>query len=188
MPEGEFFMHKWFQMIDKRPENLHKGNLYLTVDTANAISDTADYTALALVYYDGNGFYVLYADRGHWDFETLRDRLIQSRKKFPNVIFVIEAAGIGISMIHSLRKLGLPAWSYHPKDSKMVRASRVVPIFADNRVFIHNLEGSNDWVGPFMTEFLSFPFGANDDWVDSISQLLFWADNRGVVRGYSYED
>ena len=185
MPEGDFFKHKWFRMVKETPNFQKHGDLYLTVDTAISVSETADFTALALVHYDGKNFSVLYADRGHWEYETIRDRLIRSREKFPNLVFVIENTGVGIPLILSLRKLRLPTWSYQPKDSKMIRASKVVPIFADGRVYILNCEGSNEWVEPFTTEFLSFPFGANDDWVDSISQLLFWADMRGGVHGYN---
>jgi len=65
-----------------------------------------------------------------------------------------------------------------PKDGKMTRAAIALPIFHSRRVSILNQEGKNQWVEPYLNEFLTFPYGRFDDWVDSLVQLLPWAERR----------
>ena len=40
-----------------------------------------------------------------------------------------------------------------------------------------HLPNSAPWLGEFLTELLSFPYGRHDDQVDSVSQFLRWLQN-----------
>jgi hypothetical protein len=46
------------------------------------------------------------------------------------------------------------------------------------RVFIVNMEGENGWVEPFINELVTFPQARFDDQVDSLVQVLLWAEPR----------
>jgi predicted phage terminase large subunit-like protein len=96
----------------------------------------------------------------------------------PELHFVIEYAGVGISLHQWLCKERRHSFSFTPKEGKAMRAARVVPFFEEGRVAVLNRAGHNTWVEPWLNEFMSFPFGRHDDQVDSFCQLLGWAMKR----------
>src|SRR5262249_49145628 len=125
---------------------------------------------------------VLFAERGRWDYETLLERAKSYAKQHPRLTFLVEAAGSGISLIQYLRKRGIPCFSSMPRDDKSMRASRVLPTFGDGRVFLVKGKGQNIWIEPLINELVNFPHGRFDDQVDSLTQALFWAEQR-AYRG-----
>jgi phage terminase large subunit-like protein len=54
------------------------------------------------------------------------------------------------------------------------------------RVFIVNKEGKNGWVEPFINEVVTFPQARFDDQVDSLVQVLLWAEPRVNPAGRFY--
>ena len=60
----------------------------------------------------------------------------------------------------------------------------MLPFVEAGRVHIVNVPGKNEWVEPYVNEFLSFPYGRFDDQVDSLVQLLPWADKRHSGCGF----
>ncbi len=178
-PEGGMFKRKWFKIITEPPKFGRDGYWFVSIDTALSTSETADYSAISLVYGNHDGYYVLFAERGRWDYETIKAKAsLYVRRLGRDVHFFVEAAGCGISLIHALRKAGLKCFWYFPKDGKSVRAAYALPIIHSGRVHILNREGHNDWVEPYINEFVTFPHGRFDDQVDSLVQLLPWAEKR----------
>lgn len=86
MPDGSMFSRKWFRLIDKPPPWESGGLLYVSVDSALSTSETADYSAISLVYADRTEYYVLYAERGHWDYEELKSKLLDYYAKHKHQI------------------------------------------------------------------------------------------------------
>lgn len=179
-PDGAMFKRKWINFIDQPPPRVgQEGCLCVSIDTALSTSETADYSAISLIFSNKNGHYVLFAERGRWDYETLLGKALSYVRRYGHgVIFVVEAAGSGISLIHSLRKAKLSCFHYQPEDSKMVRAAYALPIIHSGRLYILDQEGHNHWVEPYINELVSFPNGRFDDQVDSLMQLLLWAERR----------
>ena len=134
------------------------------------------------------------AERGRWDYETLKakalfyaERLTTSKHR--PVIFMIEAAGSGVSLLKYLRDLrDSPALVFHytPKHDKVVKAAYALPIFESGRVFFVDAPGKNAWVEPYINEFVNFPHGRFDDQVDSLTQVLPWMDKRLNTGGGFY--
>lgn len=85
-------------------------------------------------------------------------------------------ASAGISLCEWFTKTGVEHITHYAKYSKETRAHLVVPIFEQKRVFFLNIPGNNAWVKPFVNELLAFPYGKNDDQVDSLVQALRWAE------------
>jgi predicted phage terminase large subunit-like protein len=94
------------------------------------------------------------------------------------VIFLVEAAGAGVSLISTLRKVGASCFHYYPRDGKEVRAAYVLPVIHSGRVFIVDRGEKDSWVEPYLNEFASFPHGRFDDQVDSLVQLINWGERR----------
>lgn len=183
-PEGNLFKRKYFNVIDRYPsmDVTRQGALFLSIDSALSTAITADYTAMTLVLGLKGNFYVLLSRRGRWDYEELKKKVWHYIKEFGTneqpLDVIVENAGSGVALLTGLRHASIRGdgrfrvFSYTPRDDKFVRASRALDCFARGHVFICNVLGSNDWVEPFINEFLCFPNGKFDDQVDSLVQLL----------------
>ena len=185
-PEGALFKKKYFQIIDN-PDQIKPGGFYwISIDSALSTSETADYSAISVGYSNEDGHYVLFSERGRWDYEALQTKSLFYARRHPGVTFIVEAAGSGISLIQYLRKRLIPCFHHQPTREKMVRAALVLPIFHAGRVYILNKQGENNWVEPYINELLSFPNGRFDDQVDSLVQALNWAEPRANPGGRCY--
>jgi predicted phage terminase large subunit-like protein len=180
-PEGNLFKRKYFRIIGHIPP-ITQGVLFLSVDSALSTASTADYTALTLVLGLQGKFYVLKAERGRWDYEELKAKVWRYIRALGTndrpLEVVVENAGSGISLLTQLNSAFMKGdctfrcrW-YQPKGDKLVRAARTLTFFEQGVVVICSVPGRNDWVEPFLNEFLSFPNGRFDDQVDSLVQLL----------------
>lgn len=180
IPDGSMFKRSWLQVIEKLPNQTAIGHIIISFDTALSTSETADYTALSVIYSCRDGHFVLFADRGRWDYETLLYKAKQLAEKYKkhNFVFIVEAAGSGISLILSLRKAGHSCFSSSPAMGKTTRACIVLPIIYAKKLFILNIEGKNNWVEPYINEIVSFPHGRFDDQVDSLVHALYYAEPR----------
>ena len=199
--EGSVFKRKWFQRLEGIPTKyLTKGDVYISVDAAASTSESADYTAFSIVLVSHGKFIVLRAERGRWDYEDLKERalywykFLRAKLKLP-IHFLVEAASAGISLYQSLEKIAIETQKftchyYRPEDGKETRAATAVVAMADGRVYVQDAAGINDWVEPYIAEFLAFPKGRFDDQVDSLSQLIryrlrsIYADERPSPNGW----
>jgi predicted phage terminase large subunit-like protein len=174
MPEGSMFRRKWIQMVNETPKiDLRRGQLILSIDSAASTSEWADYSALCLVYVEDGKFYVLEADRGRWQYETLKDKALAFAKRFgPQLQFIVEHASTGISLSQFLRSQRLRCEHYKPSSAKDTRACHAVPTFEQLKVHFVNTPGRNAWIEPLMNELMAFPNGRFDDMVDSLVQVV----------------
>ncbi|MCC5640358.1 phage terminase large subunit [Nostoc sp. CHAB 5844] len=94
-------------------------------------------------------------------------KLIEDKANGPAVISLLEREIPGLIAIE-------------PEGGKLVRAVAIAPYVEAGNVF---LPENAPWVGDYVTEFSTFPNGANDDMVDSTSQSLNWLQSRLGVWG-----
>ena len=185
-PEGGMFKRDWFQRIERAPVRQAEGMVHISIDTALSTSESADFTAISIVYVDHRGYFVLSAERGRWTYEELQLRLREYRARYQDdVIFIVESAGIGISLISWLRRVGAVCIHYPPKGAKEVRAAYALPVIHSKRVILVGDAAAEAWMIPYLNEFCSFPHGRFDDWVDSLVQLINWSERRygAVMQG-----
>lgn len=186
-PDGAIFKLKWIKIIEQPPIFDSSGALWVSIDSAQSTSETADYSAISFGYSNETGHYVLFAERGHWDYETLLAKALGYHHRYgERIFFIVEAASNGISLIHSLRKRGLNCIHHFPKDGKVRRAYEVVDIVESGRLHIINQKGKNDWVESYINELVTFPLGRYDDQVDSLVQVLKWAERNFNPAGQIY--
>lgn len=178
-PDGQFFVRKYFELVDRRPPLEERGQFFISIDSALSTSSTADFTAITVAWIDQGRLWVLTAERGRWDYETLKAKTLDwiQRLHKPTgrkIHVIVETNGSGLSLWQYLRDRPHESFfliPYRPQDSKVTRARIVLPYF-EAGVLILNMPGSNAWVEPFLNEFMNFPNGANDDQVDSLVQLF----------------
>lgn len=184
-PEGALFKLKYFKFI-KHHAKPACGHYWVSIDSAQSLSETANYSAITIGHSVDRNHYILFAERGRWDFETLLKKCLEWHSKLPNCTFIVERASSGISLIQSLQARRILVFNYLPRQDKMYRAAIALPVFAEGRVHILDEDGNNAWIGPFINELLSFPNGRFDDQVDSVSQAIIWAEPRVNSRSRVY--
>jgi predicted phage terminase large subunit-like protein len=178
-PEGNMFKRGWFDIVDKMPKRGSTGHWYLSIDSAQSTSETADYSAISLVWAERGQFYVYRSQRGRWDYEELKNRALRYYETFNRQLsFVVEAASSGISLAQYLLSNGKPCFYYTPRQDKVHRAAIAIPLFAEKRVHLVRVPGRDQWIDGYINEFMSFPHGRFDDQVDSLVQLLPFANGR----------
>lgn len=177
MPEGSLIKRKWINVIEQAPQIDANGYLIVSIDAAASTSDTADFTAITLIYAKDTKHYVLHAERGRWDYETLKNKADAYVRKYgTRVTFIVENASAGTSLIYYLRSNGWRCFHDTPKEDKVVRVARQLPTIASGRLFIVSRAGQNSWVEPLISELVNFPNGRFDDQVDSLVQAIRWAE------------
>jgi len=177
-PEGNLIKRDYVKIITDSSGIQRGGKFWISIDSALSTSDTADYSAISVGYSSEQGHYVLDAQRGRWPFEELLKKSLGLAARYPDVTFIVEHAGSGISLIQYLRSKCIPCFFYHPKEDKIVRVAFVLPIFYAGRVHLLSRPGHNAWVEPYLQELVTFPAGRFDDQVDSLVQALRWAERR----------
>jgi hypothetical protein len=175
-PEGTIFKQRYIQYIDSELEIKSKGFRWVSIDAAASTSESANFSAITHGYSNAEGHFVLSAERGHFDYETLRAKVENYFKSFPDVTFIVEVASAGISLREWMLKMGVRHITHFAKYSKEARAYLVVPVFEQKRVFFLNILGKNAWLKSVIDELLAFPKGKNDDQVDSLVQAIRWAE------------
>jgi len=182
-PDGSLFKRRYFNTISAAPPIHPKGAWIVSIDSALSTSETADYSALTLVYTHNTIYYVMRAERGRWDYETLKAKANEYIKRYgKKLTFIVEQAGSGISLIQALHRARVQCFHHLPKNDKMSRAAHVLPLVEAGRVRILDNPNENAWVEGFINELVTFPQGRYDDQVDSLVQLLRWAERRYYPR------
>jgi predicted phage terminase large subunit-like protein len=141
--------------------------IFGTVDLANSLKKSADYTVLAL-----------WAVTPHCELillDLVRDRmedpdivpsLIRLQERWKPGYWGIEANGIGLGIVQSARRSGLAVQAVYADTDKIARSSTAVIRCEAGQVF---LPASAPWLIDFETELLTFPKTTHDDQVDVLS-------------------
>lgn len=183
--EGGTFKRHWWKRYRTLPDRFAKVEVLL--DSAFKEGASSDYSALAVWGDDGSGsFYLLKVWRARVEFPELirlaHDAHAWTRQAFPylSIPLVIEDKASGQSAIQVLSRpyhtgdgvlpaLPVVAYPIPAGASKVARAEGVTPIVEGGRAFIPE---TADWLDDWLTEHEKFPFGANDDQVDTTSMGL----------------
>ena len=165
--EGALFSRHWFQFVESAPEGLR---WYRYWDLAASIKTTADYTASCAVALGEDG--VLYARdmiHGRWEWPDAKKIIMQTMLFDPAVEHGVEEALHGLAAIQELRR--------EPSIANVTlrgirvdrdKVSRALP--ASARAESGKLKlVRGPWNSAFLDEACSFPHGAHDDMVDSLS-------------------
>ena len=100
---------------------------------------------------------------------------------------LIEAKASGTPLTHELRRLGIPVVNYSPTrgHDKTTRMHSVAPIFESGLVYAPQKAFAEEMI----EECASFPFGANDDLCDTMTQALIRFREGGLLSLHDdYED
>ena len=180
-PQGNMF--KWEWLIAAVPPPLYHGVLVQSWDTAQKVGFGHDYSVCTtwLRVADGRQHYLLDVYRGRLEFPDLRRKIRELAAHHNADQVLIEEAVSGIGILQELRRESLPfrLTGIVPVREKDMRFAAATLPMEQGTVFIPE---KAPWLETLRLELLAFPYGSNDDQVDSISQYLQWSAHQQPAR------
>ena len=174
--EGSIIKREWWQKWepDSPPTNIQ--HVIQSYDTAFSKKETADYSAITTwgVFTseaDGKVYLILLdAVKGRWEFPELKRKALDKYREFEPETVIIEAKASGLPLTHELRQIGIPVTNFTPSkgNDKHVRVNAVAPVFEAGQIWVPDKR----WAQEVIEECAAFPFGDNDDYVDSTTQAV----------------
>jgi len=185
--EGSILKREWWQLWDKPyiPPLVHTIQSY---DTAFSKKETADYSAITTwgVFHPNEDptsapqLILLDAVKERLEFPELRKEALEQYKYWKPDTVIIEGKASGMPLTYELRKIGIPVINFTPSkgQDKHSRVNAVSPMFESGMIWAPD----EDFADEVIEECASFPYGDNDDLVDSTTQALMRFRQGGFVR------
>jgi predicted phage terminase large subunit-like protein len=115
-------------------------------------------------------YFLLYAEKGHYTFPQLLERIKQLNNSYRINYRYIEAAANGVAAIQMLRTAGVKnVIDVQPEGGKYSRAMAVTWLFHSGHVY---MDKQSSWFADWSKSLKEFPNGRHDDDVDATSQAL----------------
>ena len=173
--EGAIIKREWWKTWEK-DDIPHLKYIIQSYDTAFSAKETADYSAITTwgVFEPEEGgppaLILLDAKKGRWNFPELKSIAQEEYKYWEPETILIEAKASGMPLTHELQKAGIPVINYTPSrgNDKHSRVNSVAPLFESGAIWAP----SKKFAEEVIEECAAFPFGDNDDYVDSTTQAL----------------
>lgn len=158
----------------------------LSVDCAEKATQRSDWTAATVWVEDVTGrHYLIHAARTRKEFVDMCSWIDELADLYNVDQILVEDRGAGTQYIqvktNATEKPPHPVVAIQTKQqSKEFRFDGVTPMFASGQARIP--VGNTDWSAEVESELFGFPSAKNDDYVDTVSQYLAWARERGSSR------
>jgi predicted phage terminase large subunit-like protein len=182
--EGSIIKRDWWRKWDKDyiPDCVH---IIQSYDTAFLKKETADYSAITTwgVFYptedSGPNLILLDALKERLEFPELKRRALEQYYYWRPDTVVIESKDSGLPLTYELRKSGIPVVNFTPSkgNDKHSRVNAVAPLFESGQIWAPDHRFAEEVV----EECAAFPYGDNDDLVDSMTQAVMRFRQGGFV-------
>lgn len=178
----------WFQRYDVPPSrgDEKKGirnqvrRCVVSVDAANTAKERSDFSVITVWYEDlQKRHYLIDVIRKQMEFTELSAEIARVCKRYNADALLVENKGNGLAYCQLKQHGGAPAPLIPIEvgtNSKEFRFDEVTPMIEAGQVFLPN---KANWLADYEKELVAFPNGKNDDQVDSTSQYLKWARQKG---------
>ena len=183
--EGALLKREWWQMWEQ--DNPPPCSYILqSYDTAFSSKETADYSAITTwgVFRPSDGapesIILLDAKKGRWDFPDLKSTAYDEYTYWQPDIVLVESQASGTPLTHELRMMGIPVVNYRPTKGrdKVTRVHSASPVFEAGMVWAPDAIFAEEVI----EECAAFPYGENDDFVDSTTQAILRFRQGNFVR------
>lgn len=166
--EGNIFKREWWQFYERAPRKFDK--MIISWDLTFKGNDSNDYVVGQVWIKKGADKYLIEQIRGQMDFPETLQAVKNLARKYPQAKeILIEDKANGPAVISSIKREVSGIIPITPRGSKVARAQAITPQIESGNVF---LPRNRTFVDDFIEECASFPTGAHDDIVDSLSQAL----------------
>ena len=189
--EGSIIKREYWKIWDK-PKLPKLQHVIQSYDTAFSKKETADFSAITtwgvfLVDEITPNIILLDVEKGRWDFPELKTKAIEQWQYWEPETIIIEQKASGTPLTQELRRFGIPVVNFTPSrgNDKHVRVNSVSTLFEAGQVW----RTEDKWAEELVEECAAFPYGDNDDLVDSTTQALMRYRQVGLaVHPEDYED
>jgi predicted phage terminase large subunit-like protein len=161
----------WLHYYEQLPVRTYRARIIQSWDTAAKDGTQNDWSVCTTWMLVDDCYYLIDVTRGRYDYPRLKEMAINLAKKYEPQDVLIEDASTGTALAQEL------------KSARFGGVVRLVPIERDKigRLYVNQAKFEAGLVlfpkdAPFLpeleAELLTFPYGKNDDQVDSINQAL----------------
>jgi len=155
-------------------------------DTAFLKKETADFSAITTwgLFYPSQdeplNLILLDAIKDRYEFPELRRVALQQYKYWNPEMVIVEAKASGLPLTHELRQMDIPVVNFTPSkgNDKHVRVNTCAPVFESGMVWAPDQKFADEVI----EECAAFPFGDNDDLVDSMTQAVMRFRQGGLIK------
>ena len=183
--EGSILKREWWKVWDK-PKIPPLQHIIQSYDTAFSKKETADYSAITTwgVFYPNEdsaaNLILLDAMKERLEFPELRKVALEQYQYWNPDTVIIEGKASGMPLTYELRKIGIPVINFTPSkgQDKHSRVNAVSPMFESGMIWAPDEEYADEVI----EECASFPYGDNDDLVDSTTQAIMRFRQAGFVK------
>ena len=183
--EGSILKREWWKLWDK-PSIPPLQHIIQSYDTAFSKKETADYSAITTwgVFYPSEdsaaNLILLDAMKERLEFPELRKVALEQYQYWNPDTVIIEGKASGMPLTYELRKIGIPVINFTPSkgQDKHSRVNAVSPMFESGMIWAPDEEYADEVI----EECASFPYGDNDDLVDSTTQAIMRFRQAGFVK------
>lgn len=163
--------------------------IIMALDAAAEAHNRADFTAITTwgVFSDDNltqgasHIILLNAINVRVEFPELKALALQEYKEWEPDSFIVEKKSAGTQLYQELRRIGVPVQEFTPSKStgdKVARLNAVADILRSGMVWY---PAGRRWAEEVIEQCVAFPYGSNDDLVDTTSMALARFRNGGFI-------
>ena len=183
--EGAIIKREWWKKWtgDVMPRLEHVIQSY---DTAFMKKETADYSAITTwgVFRENEdkpaNLILVDALKGRYEFPELRRVAKEQYDYWQPETVLIEAKASGLPLTYELRNMGIPVINFTPSkgNDKHTRVNSVAPLFESGTIWAPT---NKNFAQEVIEECAAFPYGDNDDLVDSMTQAVMRFRQGGLI-------
>ena len=188
--EAAIIKREWWRIWpDDDPPHLEY--IIMSLDAAAEANNRADFTSLTTwgVFYNEeehmHQIILLNAIKRRMEFPELKAMAMEEYKEWEPDSFIVEKKSSGTPLYQEMRRAGLMVQEYTPvrgtqnnPNTKMARLNSVSDIIASGLVWVP----PKRWAEELVEEVAAFPFGSNDDQVDTTIMALMRFRQGGFIR------
>jgi predicted phage terminase large subunit-like protein len=159
----------------------------MTLDAAQETHNRADFTAITTwgVFFNEevgtNDIILLNSIKERYEFPDLKAKALEEFHEWEPDSFIVEKKSAGAALYQELRRMGIPVSEYTPhrgSGDKTARLNSVTDIVKSGLCWVPRTR----WAEELVDEVASFPFGSNDDLVDTTVMALMRFRQGGFLR------
>ena len=183
--EAAVVKREWWRMWE-RDQPPACDYIIMSLDAAAETHNRADYTSLTVwgVFLneeeDHHQVILLHAIKDRFEFPELKRMATDEYARWEPDAFIVEKKSAGVALYQEMRRTGLPVQEYTPhrgSGDKMARLNSVADIISSGMVWVPDRR----WAEEVVEEVAAFPFGPNDDHVDSTVMALLRFRQGGFI-------
>lgn len=184
--EGSIIKREWWQTWRKEdPPDCEF--IIMALDAAAETHNRADFTAITTwgVFFNEEAsaynIILLNAIKERMEFPALKARALSEYAEWEPDAFIVEKKSSGVALYQEMRLMGLPVQEFTPHrgtGDKMARLNAVSDIVASGLVWVPETR----WAEELVEEMAAFPFGSNDDLLDTCVMSLHRFRQGGFIR------